>query len=32
MLTKLHDGEAWRRRPAHSVPVALSLDRDTALP
>jgi hypothetical protein len=31
MLTKLHDGEAYASRPAHSIPVALSLDRDTAL-
>ena len=31
MLTKLHEGEAYASRPAHSIPVALSLDRDTAL-
>lgn len=31
MLTKLHDGETYASRPTHSIPVALSLDRDTAL-
>jgi hypothetical protein len=31
MLTKLHDGDRYASRPAHSIPVALSLDRDTAL-
>jgi hypothetical protein len=31
MLTKLHDGDAYASRPAHSIPVALSFDRDTAL-
>jgi hypothetical protein len=31
MLTKLHDGDAYASRPAHSIPVALSLDRETAL-
>ena len=30
MLTKLHEGEAYRSRPAHSIPVPLSLDPETA--
>jgi hypothetical protein len=31
MLEKLHAGSPYASRPAHSIPVALSLDRDTAL-
>jgi hypothetical protein len=30
MLAKLHDGEPYRSRPAHSIPVPLSLDPETA--
>jgi hypothetical protein len=30
MLTKLHEGEAYRSRPASSIPVPLSLDPETA--
>jgi hypothetical protein len=30
MLTKLHDGVAYLSRPAHSIPVPLSLDPETA--
>ena len=30
MLTKLHEGEAYLSRPAHSIPVPLSLDPETA--
>jgi len=31
MLEKLHKGEAYANRPAHCIPVGLSLDPDTAL-
>jgi hypothetical protein len=31
MLQKLLDGETYASRPAHSIPVALSLDRETAI-
>jgi hypothetical protein len=30
MLTKLHEGQTYRSRPAHSIPVPLSLDPETA--
>ena len=31
MLTKLHEGEAYASRPAHSIPVPMSFDPETAL-
>jgi len=31
MLEKLREGEVYASRPAHCVPVGLSLDRETAL-
>lgn len=30
MRTKLREGEAYHSRPAHSIPVPLSLDPETA--
>jgi hypothetical protein len=30
MLTKLAEGEAYSSRPAHSIPVPMSLDPETA--
>ena len=30
MLTKLHEGAAYSSRPAHSIPVPLSLHPETA--
>jgi len=30
MLTKLHEGTPYRSRPAHCIPVPMSLDPDTA--
>jgi hypothetical protein len=30
MLTKLHEGQPYQGRPAHSIPVPLSLDPETA--